>query len=313
MSDAWGLYDDDEIAATEKAAALAQLLRQQRGDANLGNALGTLGLLTGDRVLAGVGKAHLGGAQDMRADAARQEALLAQAGQFRLQKALAAQEAQKDREVRRDELRQRGLDRALQRQMYGLNREQAAEDKRAAASEKSTKEFVEDAEKLNAPGFYSKADQVRTILDAHKEDLPGFGAFAGRLPGWQALIGKEGIQLRQAAGQMLAEYQKSITGAGASDVERANLQKITGLVESGDEAALREGVRLMTESMDQRMATRAAGTPGAAQTVAGRLPWLKNALGRSTGATKPTVVEERVADDGRTIQLLSDGTKRVKP
>lgn len=86
---------DDEGAVRTRAEGMNYGLRGQR-------AAGSLGLLTGDRVLSGFGQAQLQGAD-------RQEAMLAEAGQFRagqtLKKALEEKEAQ--RQARIDTERER--------------------------------------------------------------------------------------------------------------------------------------------------------------------------------------------------------------
>lgn len=92
---------DNEGAVRERADSVNAALRRQR-------AAGSLGLLTGDRVLSGFGQSQLQGAD-------KQEAMLAEAGQFRagqtLKSALAAEEAKRAKARQEHDDEQRELDR----------------------------------------------------------------------------------------------------------------------------------------------------------------------------------------------------------
>lgn len=116
------------------------------------------------------------------------------------------------------------------------------------------KEFVDSG----APEFYSQYQRAKAIADKYKPgELPGIGFFEGKVP--DRFLTEDTIRFRQAIGQMLATYQKSITGAGASDTERENLARITGLVNSNDERAVRLGMDMLKEAMDNRVISIAAG------------------------------------------------------
>ncbi len=221
-ADIYAMFSDqDEATAQEQAAALAAALRKRQTIADTGGALGNLALLSGDKVLGNFGQAALAGQKDELGRIGEERGMLAQAGKGRLEKALRAKEleAQRtwqteqkelDRRMRAEELHARNLDRDA---MFGAKRE----ERQGAADEKQLKELSEDADKIGGAGFYQREAAAREIMEKNPHDLPGYGYVAGRLP--DMLVGKEGVELRQAVGQMLSEYRKGQTGAGMSDTQ----------------------------------------------------------------------------------------------
>lgn len=275
--DLYSLFADDETTAKEQAAALAAALRGQQ---HVGSALATHPLL-----------AQLG--QGMQQRAAKSEGNLADAGQqkygARLQELMrkrqqefTAGENVMDRKLRGQELRERALDRAQQREFMLSTLGVKSQERQQVRDEAQLKELSEDVDKLGAPGFYQKHSEAKAIAAENPDDLPGVGAIAGRLPNW--MISDEGQNLRQAAGQMLAEYRKGITGAGMSDSERVEYGEITGLLQGGDEDAFRKGMDRLQRAMDARVGNRAAGSPRASEDFGSRQPWFKDAVERSKGA-----------------------------
>ena len=122
-----------------------------------------------------------------------------------------------------------------------------------------------------APDFYTQYNIAKGIIDANPTDLPGMGQGAGRLP--DMFTSESGVKLRQAVGQMLASYQKVITGTGASDAERKNLTRITGLLESNDERSVRLGAEMLKAAMDNKIGALAGGfRPDVVETYAQRTP-----------------------------------------
>ncbi len=315
--------DMDPFDATpeEKQAALLRALQMKMGQgqqqqpqaADFLRGQGNLGLMSGDKVLSNVAQAQLGQAQQLSGQAQ-------EAKRFGLTQAIEAQkratdqqfqgeQRDLDREVRKDEMRQRGLDRALQREMMGLATSDKRQEKAAETRAKDVKELSEDVDKFGAPAFYQKAGEVSAIVNdpKYKDDLPGVGPVAGRLPDF--MTSADGVNLRQAAGQMLAEYRKGITGSGMSEGEKQEYSQITGLMNGGNEKAYVSGFERLRRAMDARVSGRAAGTPGAAEEYATRQPWMKDALSRSSGVA---VVSE-VKEGKDIIQKMSDGSYRVKP
>lgn len=225
--------------------------------------------------------------QTQRADdISREDRIRADEQMFR------ATEAQKDRDLQRELARRRG---------GGGGPGTAAAERERTRIEQQTRQLSEEFTKIDAPAFYEQFSQVDSIMRENPDDLPGFGQLAGRLPDFAT--NKSGVQLRQAVGQMLAAYRKAVTGAGMSDAERAEYDRITGLVQSGDEASVREGVKLMKNAMDARIRAVAGGyRPEAVSTYGERVPSFARAVGRQEAqTTKPPA--------GRQVEMIApDGT-----
>lgn len=96
---------------------------------------------------------------------------------------------------------------------------------------KDAKDLDDDVQKLGKelPGdvadFGAKYARIKAAMARHPDDIPGVGVWDSNKP--SALASTEDFDVQKDAGQMLAAYQKLITGAGASDAERANLAKIS--------------------------------------------------------------------------------------
>lgn len=195
-----------------------------------------------------------------------------------------ATESQKDRDLQRELARRRG---------GGGGLGAAAAERERTRIDQQTRQLGEDFTKIDAPAFYEQFSQVDKIMRDNPNDLPGFGQLAGHLPDFAT--SKPGVQLRQAVGQMLAAYRKAVTGAGMSDAERAEYDRITGLVQSGDEASVREGVKLMKNAMDARIRAVAGGyRPEAVSTYGERVPSFARAVGQQ-GAQAPPQSSARAA------------------
>jgi hypothetical protein len=302
---------EDDATAQQHSAALAQALSGQRKTATALQA-------SGDKVLGGLGA-------NMMADVGRREAQLADAGKGRLRDALDRQKLKEstaefseanapsgetyaqlakkfgvslpagttNRQAKEflilAELayaaEQRAQEMSLNRSAMRGERELRTTERQQKTLDDQTKELAEDVDKFGAPAFYQKQAEASDIISKSGDDLPGQGPIAGRLPDW--MISAEGVALRQATGQMLAEYRKGITGAGMSNTERDEFGRITGLLESGDPKAYKQGVARLQRAMDARVSARAAGTPGAADAYSKRQPWMKQALERSNGGGAP--------------------------
>jgi hypothetical protein len=288
------LYDllaGGEPSAREQAALMAQRIRGRSG-------LGELALLTGDPVLGRFGQA-------LTQRGAGDQELLANALTGRAQREF---QARGEMDPAGDALRQVGLrlrvnlpadmptrkakealdyaEKAYAAEQRGnelaLNREAMRSAKDDARRETQQRQLSEEVGKMGAPNFYQKYSEARPIIDTNK-DLPGVGPLAGHLP--DMLVSQQGKELRQAVGQMLAEYRKGITGAGMSDAERAEYGHITGLLEKGDEAAYRSGVERLKRAMDARMQAAAGGYPQeVVESYGARVPGVGAALRGQAGA-----------------------------
>lgn len=271
---------------------------------------GNLALMSGDRALTGFGQSQIAQAGD-----------ISQTKERSIGRAFsAALEAGKEERQRREQLSDTASQRAWQDRRDELARknhlEEAAilagqkrEEKKADKVVTDTKELAEDLDKIGAPAFYSKAGEVSTIVNDPKyaDDLPGVGPLEGKLPDW--LVSDEGKNLRQAAGQMLAEYRKGITGSGMSQGEKEEYSQITGLMNGGNEKSYVEGFKRLQRAMDARVGARAAGTPEAAETYATRQPWMKEALGRGAGKDSGPA---KIGSDAE-YDALPSGTEFIDP
>lgn len=176
-------------------------------------------------------------------------------------------------------------DAASQRDALRIEGQQLKQDERAERQQKDLGTSFADS---GAAGFYSKYDEATAIMSKYKDDLPGFGPLAGRVP--DAATSDDGVKLRQAIGQMLAEYRKGITGAGMSNTEREEYARITGLVESGTEERVRLGVEALKQAMDARAQAMAGGyRQDVVEEYGKRVPAFKRAM-----STQPQASPARV-------------------
>lgn len=149
------------------------------------------------------------------------------------------------------------------------DRKEGRADAKATKAEENldnqTKDFGKEVAGGGFPEFDKQHSAAEQVLSKFKGDLPGVGLVDGSVP--DRFTSDEGKQLRYALNQMKLAYQKSITGAGASDAERAAIAKATGLMDSNDPASIRLGVKMMKGVMDERKAAlEAAYKPEAVQT-----------------------------------------------
>lgn len=154
------------------------------------------------------------------------------------------------------------------------------------AGDAQLKELGEEFTKGGMAGFFQQYQDAKRILDDPKyaDDLPGYGRLAGRLP--DELVSDDGVSLRQALGSMLAEYRKGITGAGMSDSERAEYGQITGLLQSGSDASVRQGVERLARGMQARVRGLGSGMRSDVQSEYGRrVPEFSRAMRGEFGST----------------------------
>jgi len=239
-------------------------------------------------------------------DMGREDARLADDRAFR------AEQADLARQDRRDARSSAAADRALRQEELAAMTADKVTQRQAERAEQQTRQFSETVGQSGAPNFYSQYQTAKGIMEDNPKDLPGFGVAAGRLP--DALTSQKGVDLRQSIGQMLAEYRKGVTGAGMSDAERAEYNRITGLVESGSEQRVRQGVERLRQAMDSRLQASAGGyRPDVVEEYGRRVPAIGAALGRGAGAPAEarTVVDRIRMPDGKTVVLYSDGSEEV--
>lgn len=275
-----------ERQQAERAGLQGNLERQQ-GQAGGLRALSLLTSLGDNPLLRGIQRAAGEQGGQMEGLAARTESRLAgsggnlldairlQQGQQRLKQAAEAMRAQEGRfqRTQAQSAEQQGLNRASRERSAAI----LAGAKDTDTTEKQTKEFGEEVVKSGAPGFYSRLDEAQTLLERHKADIPGFGRLEGRLP--DEAISDDGRALRQAVGQLLSEYRKGQSGAGMSDSERTEYGRITGLLQTGDEKSLRQGVEMLRTAFDERVRATAGGyRPDAVKAYTTRVPRIGSVL-----------------------------------
>jgi hypothetical protein len=211
----------------------------------------------------------------------------------------------------------RAAARAASAEERGLRREemqallgQKQQEREAVRSEQQVERLAKEYSDTGAPGFLQQFQTVKGIMEKYPDDLPGFGPVAGRLP--DAVVSDDGVRLRQSIGQMLAEYRKGVTGAGMSDSERAEYNRITGLLESGTEDRVRLGVDTLKGAMDARVRALAAGKrPDAVQTYAERNPVFREQATSPQPVPAPSSGERKQYSPSRNMTRVLDAQGNV--
>lgn len=276
-ADIYSLFLGGQDAGAQ-AQAQAEALRRRREAAAMARSAGNAALLTGDRVLSNFGQAQLQQAAQGEGEVGRGEGLLAQAGSQlagrQLQQALAQRQQafQAEENEQNRILRERGFgESAAARREDRLARQQAREDaaaerlerethKREDAQAKAHREGVEKLSKAlpdDASAFYTDVAEIESLTS--EDGVPGVGPLEGRLPDF--LTGEQGLKVRQAAGRIGAAYRKLISGAGVSESEKKELNRVTGLLESGKEVQFKEGLKGMKKLYEAGLRQKFAGFP----------------------------------------------------
>lgn len=293
----------DEPSAMEKAQAMAKLLSRQQ-------AVGQLAQLTGDKVLSPFGQGQMQAAQ-------RGQAALGEAGQVRGDRILRRdmQAGQQDFTAGESKLKRQfdasegAKDRGAANYRAGVIADGQRADARAFQRQKEVDANVEALSKRQeqAPAL---VNDLRTLVGFIQggQGLPGVGTVAGHLP--DLLVSDDGVRLRQAARGVAASYLKERSGTAASEKEVERLLSELGMGSGASEDQFRIGTtRLLTNVHDVMRSKEAGYSPEVLDVARSRGMKTSSDLPQMGG---PNVVEERQAPDGRIIQLLSDGTKRVK-
>lgn len=128
------------------------------------------------------------------------------------------------------------------------------------ADAKEQRDNVEKLAKLLPPDygdFQRKFDEINQIVASGKGDIPGVGPVDANRPSW--LQSNAGIELQKRAKQMGLAYQHLITGAGASDREREQLNQAT--IDLQDERSFMAGLRSLKDLYDTKVRQIRAGFP----------------------------------------------------
>lgn len=331
-------YSDDE-SAPARTAALAQALRGQ-------SQMGMLGVLSGDKVLGGLG-------QQLLSSAGQREQALAMAPGQRLKMALEKQNLTKGK-TEMDEATAPaspiynqlatkfgfqlpgGMTNQQAREALGLAEKAYAADMRAKelnlnrAATRDAKEAAKttheedrveaDTQGLskrmeNAPGM---ARDIGTLARAAKEeDIPGVGPIVGHLPDW--MVSGEGLKVRQAARGVVRNVIHETSGTAASEGEVDRILGELGMKQSAGEDAYRLGLEGLAAKTKSLLKAKEAGyRPEAVKlarqrgmTTSTEIPEYR-APGDAPKATKTTA--RRVAmPDGSVWEEQPDGSaKRVR-
>lgn len=312
--------------AAAQSQAMAEALRRRRESASLARNAGNVALLSGDRVLSNFGQAQLRQAGEDMGEAGRMEGMLAQAGSQgagrALQEALAArqQEFQGEENRLNRALRARELgESAAARREDRIAREQARQDARDAAQGKVDEKAVQDlATRISDAGPLLRNIQELEKFAAPDEegeerDIPGVGRLASRLPA--ELLSNEGADVQQRAYGVVSALLKLQSGAGVSEGEVQRKMKELGMGPGQSEGAFRIGLkRLGGEYRSSVKEALRRHDPRVVETYLSRGNVIPGGINFKGGQVveEPTVVEEKQLEDGRVIQRLSDGSKRLK-
>lgn len=120
---------------------------------------------------------------------------------------------------------------------------------------KADNDINDDVQKLGAalPGdvadFDAKYKRIQSIIARNPGDIPGVGRWDAIKP--SELASDDDMDVQKDAGQLLAAYQKLITGAGASDAERKNLERIS--VDLKSEKGFARGLESLKAAYDAKV------------------------------------------------------------
>jgi hypothetical protein len=300
---------DDEPSPEERQAMIVQLLKakmagqlqpqQGPSNADFSQGWGNMNMRSGDRVLSALGQSQIQQGQQMgvRADQAKQFSLTKALEDARRKDDRQFQGEQNDlnRQVRSDEMRQRGLDRALQREMMAGTRTDAAANRQAQYDDKA----VLDLSKRNE-GTASIAQDLKTLIrTAQEDDIPGVGVFDGRKP--DLLVGSDGIQTRQAARGLQGAIIKQRSGITVSEKELTRILGELGMGDGATEESYRLGLkRLIQQAHESGQGVEAGYRPEVVQEA------------RRRGMTTSQDLPDYPADKAVLAQPPSPGMVRIR-
>jgi hypothetical protein len=210
MADIYSLLMGEEPSSSEQAKMLSQQLRGQRG-------VGELALLTGDPVLGQFGQSRIAGA-------GQQEGNLAQAGGQRLSRATALLQQQRGLGATS---RENALDRALDREKFGMTQEAARLKQAAEASEGLRKELMGNQVTKSMFEVGTAFKKVETAANKPNPTPPDdmsliFGYMKMLDPGSSVREGEyaNASNTTGVSGQVLNMYNKAIDGKLLNDTQR---------------------------------------------------------------------------------------------
>lgn len=254
--DIFALLTGDGPTAQERALAMAQKLRGQR-------ALGQLGILSGDPVLAQVGQAQLaeaGQGREAIVEAGRQHVGLQKAMEAARLEA-AKNEREKAEEAARWERNVAQQDKARAETL--ANQLEAARIGRTEAADIRAKQNVsEDIKELSkrvppeATSLIQAVDDLEAQV-ASKSSIPGTGPIQGRLPAFA--LSSEGQAVRQRAKDIISTKIKLQSGTAASDKEVERVMETLGMGPSATDEMFRRGLKNLRADVVADLRQRMSG------------------------------------------------------
>jgi hypothetical protein len=191
-----------------------------------------------------------------------------------------------------------------------LNRQAMAGARADAKAFQGQKELDSQIETLSKrlEGAPALKDNLSTLLKyANEEDVPGVGqtGFAPKM-----LLSADGTKVRQAARGLVGGVIKERSGTAASEKEIDRILEEFGMHPGATDEQFRIGVRRYLPQVVETLRAKEAGARPEAVEEARRRGLTTS---KDVEAAGVAVVEERQLPDGRVIQLLSNGQKRLKP
>ncbi len=302
-------FMDDEATPEEQRAALIAALQAKMGGqqaanpADVNQGWGNMNMRSGDRVLGALGQSQVqqAGQMNARADQAKNLTFTKAIEDARRKQDRQFQGEQNDlnRQVRADEMRQRGLDRALQREMMAGTRTEAAANRQGQLDDKA----VLDLSKRNEGTAAIKQDLDTLIKISQEDDIPGVGVFDGRKP--DLLVGSDGIRARQAARGLQGGVIKQRSGLTVSDKELTRLLGELGMGDGATEESYRLGLkRLIQQAHEAGKGVEAGYRPEVVQEARRR--------GMTTSQDLPDYPSDG-ADDGGAVMVIPPGGSAPVP
>jgi hypothetical protein len=215
-SDIYSAIVGDPPTDQEKLAALVEQLRRKQG-------LGELGMVTGDKVLAPMGKGMISGAQDQaqmiggyQARRREVEAMNVREKQAQLARAMEAEQNRKfEAEQRALDRRERALDRAMRER---IERDYKGQTKTDAQTERGIMRVSTLMNKDNMAGLIEATSAINGQLGLYKDrPLPGIGRVQGLMP--DIAVSDEAQLLRSNLSGVANQLLKLRSGAAVTDQE----------------------------------------------------------------------------------------------
>lgn len=184
------------------------------------------------------------------------------------------------------------------------------------------------AKELGDPAaFQSKYDRLMQLKESNGGEIPGLGVVEGvrQQPGFVGSAARavsppsgQAIEGRKLMRQLAAEYARSISGAGVSDKERAQLNAAALDVENDDSRIAMAGLDTLKDMYESKVAMAKAGArPEAVRRVesapkpAGRPPPPPTPEKPPAGAIPPNAKNVRQLKSGAWAYTLPDGTEEA--